>query len=426
MNNTDQQVRAAIDEIVRHDWGRLLAALIASLRDFQLAEDCLQEAFSSALEHWPRGLPRNPNGWLLQTARRKAIDRIRRSANFDLKSSEVAYLAELDQRDSEDPQEDIPDERLRLIFTACHPALDQKTRLAMTLRTLCGLTTSEIARAFLDSETAMAGRLVRAKKKIAKAGIPYSVPEGSEWQERLGSVLAVLYLIFNEGYSALKGEAQVRLDLCDEAIYLARTLHTLRPEEPEILGLLALMLLNHARRNARSDAAGALVPLEAQDRKVWDSEMIAEGLALVETALRRGRPGPYQLQAAISAVHSEAKSHSETRWDEIVMIYDRLIEISPNPVIQLNRLMASSYCFDAVGLIEPIRALRVELEGYQPFHAALADLHRRAGDAMEAIREYELALKLTENEAERTFLRTRLDQAKKEAEQSSAQVQQGG
>lgn len=417
------QTRALIEKVVHKDWGRLLAALIASLRDFQLAEECLQDALESALHHWPRGLPRNPSGWLMQTARRKAIDKIRRDLSFQGKVPDIALLMEEDAVQAGDPP-DIPDERLRLIFTACHPALDQKTRLALTLRTLCGLTTGEIARAFLDKDSTMAQRLARARAKIAKAAIPYSVPGPEDWDDRLNSVLTVIYLIFNEGYSASSGEAQVRHNLCDEALFLARSLHALRSDAPEISGLLALLLLGHARHHARLDGQGASVPLDQQDRGLWDMVMISEGLDLVETALRRGRPGPFQLQAAISAIHAEAERAEDTNWGEIVLIYNRLWEMTGNRVVLLNRAVALSF---AKGPEQGLAALPDGLDDYQSFHAARADMLRRLGQETRAIDAYDQALALTANHADRLFLENRRRTlAKKKAEQSSAQVQQGG
>jgi len=398
-------LQADVAAIMRKDWGRLLAVLIGNLRDFQLAEDCLSDAFTSALSHWSRGLPTNPQGWLLQVARRKAIDRIRRSRTRVRMQPELAYLMELDAQEVE-AEHEIPDERLRLIFTACHPALDAKTRIALTLRTLCGLSTPEIARAFLDKEATMAQRLARARAKIARAGIPYAVPGPDAWEPRLASVLTVIYLIFNEGYSASAGEAPIRPRLCDEATDLARALNLLCPDETETQGLLALLLLNHARSPARIDAAGAAVPLEEQDRSRWDRERALEGLSLIETALRRGRPGPFQLQAAISAIHVEAEDFKETRWDEIALIYERLFEFVPNPVIALNRAVALSFV-DGPGV--GLANLPSELENYQSFHAARADMLRRLGRASAARSAYDRALALTENEADRLLLEKRRD-----------------
>ncbi len=409
MQPPPKAITEAIDTLVRDEWGRLLSSLIGILRDFQLAEDSLQDALEAALEHWTRsGLPQSPVGWLLQTARRKAIDRIRRHRNFEKKSAEYALLIDVEQL-SADAIDDsaIPDERLQLIFTCCHPALDEKTRIALTLRTLGGLTTVAIARAFLDSEEAMAQRLVRAKDKIKKAGIPYLVPDGETWPERLGSVLGVLYLIFNEGYAATSGDTQVRRSLCDEAIRLARILLRLRPDEPEIMGLLALMLLHDSRSNARIDADGRMVPLEHQNRALWSRSHMAEGAALVEQALRRGQLGPYQLQAAISAVHAEAASMAETDWPQIIGLYDWLDRLRPNPVVRLNRAAAVSYATSPSAALAELDALRPALERYQPFHATLADCLRRVGRHDEAAVAYDRAIALSNNPLERAFLSER-------------------
>lgn len=397
------RLQTEIAEIMRRDWGRLLAVLIDNLRDFQLAEDCLSDAFASALEHWGRGWPKNPPGWLLQVARRKAIDRIRRAKTRAEMGPDLAYLMTLSM-EAPETEHEIPDERLRLIFCACHPALVPKTRVALTLRLLCGLSTPEIARAFLDKEAAMAQRLARARTKIAKARIPYSVPESDEWPTRMASVLLVVYLIFNEGYSASAGEAPVRNTLCDEAIRLARLLCLLCPDEIEASGLLALLLLNHARSPARLDASGTAVPLEEQDRSRWDQKLAREGLALIEATLRRGSPGPYQLQAAISAIHIEAVDFKSTRWREIALIYDRLLELSPNPVIELNRAVAISF---AKGPEVGLAHLPDGLEAYQSFHAATADMLRRLGRNSEARVAYQRAMALTGNYADLLLLKRR-------------------
>lgn len=401
---TPESVSQTLDAVVRSDWGRILSVLIGELRDFQLAEECLQDALNRALVHWRRGIPQSPRAWILQVARRRAIDQIRRNRRWREYVPELTHLMDLDARDGLEVHE-ISDERLRLIFTACHPAIDQKTRIALTLRTLCGLTTGEIARAFLDSETAMAQRLVRARNKIAKARIPYAVPDRDDWDARLNSVLTVIYLIFNEGYATSRGDQPIRNDLCEEAIRLVRAVDTLRPNTPEIIGLLSLLLLNHARSAARQNDEGVSVPLDEQDRSLWNSQMIGEGLVLIEKALRRGQVGPFQLQAAISAIHSEAPSADATDWTEITMIYDRLMEISDNPVIALNRAVAVSFAVDAAA---GLRVLPDGLEGYQSFHAARADMYRRNGDLDAARYDYQQAVALTRSDPDRLFLQKRL------------------
>ncbi|MGE3248105.1 MAG: RNA polymerase sigma factor [Beijerinckiaceae bacterium] len=400
----------AIDAIVRAEWGRLLSLLIATLNDIQLAEDSLQDAVESALRHWPRhDLPRSPVGWLLQTARRKAIDRIRRARNFVSKQTEYAILLELDADASSDLDEHlIPDERLRLIFICCHPALEEKTRVAMTLRALGGLTTAEIANAFLDKEETMAQRLARAKRKIRLAGIPFRIPDAPEWPERLKTVLTVLYLIFNEGYAASSGDTLIRRTLCDEAIRLTRALLGLLPREPEIIGLLALMLLHNSRRDSRQSPDGVFVAMEEQDRTLWNPEMIEEGLALVEKSLSMGSAGPFQLQAAISAIHAEAKSFDQTNWREIVAIYDLLLRMQPSPVIRLNRAAALSYALSPDIALAELHNLETALADYQPFHATVADCLRRSGQNAEAAAAYRRAIRKTEQPASRAFLQKRL------------------
>lgn len=404
------RVHEAVTAAAREHSGRLLALLIRDLRDFHFAEDCLQDALESAVVHWTRsGLPASVPAWLLQTARRKAIDRIRRAHNFERLSGEYGALLELDQWPEEiDEPEIIPDERLRLIFTCCHPALDEKTRIALTLRTLCGLTTSEIARAFLDNEEAMAQRLVRARHKIKKAAIPFELPRIELWPDRLNSILSVIYLVFNEGYAASTGPQPLRTDLCEEAIRLGRMMVQLRPDEAEIEGLLALMLLNHSRRVGRSSSAESLIPLERQDRTLWDQALIAEATALLMRALHRHRPGVYQLQAAISAVHAEAPSHAETRWHEIVLLYDGMHALSANPVYLLNRAVALSYAETPQRALDALAALATPLNAYQPFHAANADFLRRLGRHAEARDAYVRAIALSSNASEREFLESRL------------------
>lgn len=356
----------------------------------------------------------------MQTARRKAIDRLRRHQNLNRKIPDIALLMEMDRADATaEATQEIPDERLRLIFTACHPAIDQKTQVALTLRTLCGLTTPQIARAFLDPEKTMAQRLVRARQKISKAGIPYKVPGPDDWGERLNSVLTVIYLIFNQGYSGAS-------DLAKEAMRLGDLLDQLCPNEEEVQGLRALMKLTQSRAPARLSQTGELVPLEYQDRNLWDQKLAKEGRALIENALRRGRPGPFQLQAAIAAIHSEAKRFEDTGWAEIVLIYERLIELSTNPVLKLNHAVALSYATNPELALQAIVPLSDALTEYQSYHAARADFLRRLKRWPEAAASYEQALLLCKQPSDRAFLTQRWECAKKEAEQSSAQVQQGG
>ncbi len=404
------RARNSVAAVARDQSGRLLSVLIRDLGDFQLAEDCLQEALESALVHWDRnGEPASPAAWLLQTARRKAIDRIRRSQNFQRKAQEYGHLIALDQATHHEPDDtSIPDERLRLILTCCHPALDQKTSVALTLRTLCGLTTIEIARAFLDSDEAMQQRLVRARHKISKAKIPFEIPGSEAWPTRLSAVLSVIYLVYNEGYAATHGDQQLRTDLCQEAIRLGRIMVHLCPHEPEAEGLLALMLLNHGRAQARTDLDGAFIPLDQQDRALWDRNLIAEGTDRLGHALNHRRAGPYQMQAAISALHADAPDPAQTDWHQIQLIYDGLHALSANPVFLLNRAVAMSYAEGPAPALAALEPLSVLLETYQPFHAALADLLRRLERRTEAEIAYRRAIALSQNQGEITFLRKRL------------------
>lgn len=394
-----------IEEILREDGGRLLAVLIGSLRSFERAEEALQDAVVSALEHWDkRGLPHNPRGWLLQVARRKAIDRLRRDSNFRAKQDEIERLMQLDMEPSQDEDESgIPDERLKLIFTCCHPALERQASVALTLRTLCGLSTEEIAHAFLVSRETMAQRIVRAQQKIAKARIPYEVPWPEQLAERLDAVFAVIYLVFNEGYAS-GTKAYVRVDLCEEAIRMARILRSLLPENEEAQGLLALLLLHHSRSAARLNAAGEIVPLEEQDRESWNRDMIGEGTSLIGQALRRERPGPYQLQASIAAIHCEAASFADTGWREIGLIYERLYDMQPNPVIVLNRIVALSYEKGAEAALQELQSLESELKDYQPYNAACADLLARSGHHAAALAAYDIAISQSANEPSKLFL----------------------
>jgi RNA polymerase sigma-70 factor (ECF subfamily) len=397
-----------IEEIFRTEWGRLLAALIHLLGDFDVAEEALQEAFAIAVTEWAGEVPRNPRAWLYGTARHKAIDRLRRQARFAGKQAEIAAMTPESVTDFEDTEESgVPDERLRLIFTCCHPALAEEAQVALTLRTLCGLTTEEIARAFLVPTATMAQRLVRAKSKIRGAAIPYRVPPASELHERLSAVMAVVYLVFNEGYAAASGSSLVRHDLCAEAIRLARTLRMLMPD-PELDALLALMLLHDSRRNSRVDDAGEVVLLADQDRSRWDRAEIDEGRTLLRSSLVRSRPGTYALEAAIAAVHADALSAEATDWRQIVSIYELLHALHPTPVIALNQAVAVSMAEGPAAALPLVDALAESLAGYHLWHAARADILRRMGRSEEALASYRRAHALAGNEAERRFLGRRI------------------
>jgi len=397
-----------IEHTVREEWGRILASLVKTLGDFQLAEDCLQDAIVSAMGHWVRnGLPRSPAAWLITTARRKAIDRLRHDKTVTDKQDEISHLLELEhQASGERDLEIIPDKRLEMIFTCCHPALEEKTRVALTLRTLGGLTTEEIALAFLDQPSAMAQRLVRAKKKISLAGIPYEVPDETALPERLSSVLRVIYLIFNEGYSATSGDRPTRTDLSEEALRLARIIGKLLPDETEVAGLLALMLLHDSRRLARIGERGEMIPLEDQDRRLWDQGKITEGTLLLKAVLPRRPLGPYRLQAAISAVHAESPSWWMTDWNQILALYTLLHSLQPSSVVRINQAMAVSYARspEAALVMLDQAAGCGKLDRYQPYFAARADLLVRAGRCGEAKMCYEKAIDLSNNKSERAFL----------------------
>jgi RNA polymerase sigma-70 factor (ECF subfamily) len=404
-----ESVQARVEQVYREDSRRILATLIRLLGDFDLAEEALHEAFFVAVERWQRdGVPDNPRTWLVSTGRFKAIDVLRRRARFNAsRPMLIAQLEELEQADWSD--EDVEDDRLRLIFTCCHPALAADTQVPLTLREVCDLTTEEIARAFLSAPTTIAQRIVRAKAKIRDAKIPYQVPTLTELPERLDSVLRVIYLVFNEGYSASIGNALTREDLTREAIRLGRLLMELLPE-PEVMGLLALMLLHESRRPARTSSSGELIVLDEQDRSLWDAELIAEGCALVERALTTRRFGPYCLQAAIAAVHAEAPTAAETDWPQIVGLYDVLLRAVPSPVIELNRAAALAKRDGPLAglmLIEGILA-RGELLDYHLAHSARAEFCRQLGRVEEARAAYERALELTQQVPERRFIEGRL------------------
>lgn len=416
-----EAARASVERIFRDERGRVLAALVGVFRDFQIAEDALHDALVIALERWPvDGVPRNPGAWLTTAARRRALDKLRRDRRVAGGDEELARFPAPEASPDEMDAMTYPDERLKLIFTCCHPALAQEAQVALTLRTLGGLSTEEIARAFLTPVATMAQRLVRAQRKIRDAGIPYEVPERSGVGERVASVLAVVYLIFNAGYEAGEGDDLMRLHLCEDAIGLGRTLvsllddlaesATVRMFRPEAMGLLALMRLHHARRHARVSAEGALVLLETQDRRLWDREAISDAVLTLDRALAARQPGPYQLQAAIAALHAQAPEAADTDWRQIAALYAALAEMTPSPVIELNRAVAVAMADGPLaGLMQLDRAgLDVALAEYHLYHAARADLLRRLGMRDDALSEYRQALDLCRNATERAFLHGRI------------------
>ncbi len=412
----------AVEQIVRTQWGRVLAALIAQFRDFDLAEDALQDALLAALSSWPKnGLPNSPAAWLLTTAKRRAIDRLRRLKTASDKQGELQAIADMAQDcehtddDMGDNDSGIADERLRLMFTCCHPALPESSKVALTLKSVTGMTTAEIARAFLVSEETMAQRIVRAKRKIKAANIPYAVPSEDNLEERLHSVLSVIYLIYNEGYSATHGEELIRKDLCTEAMRLTEVLLELMPNEREVLGLLSLLLLHTSRHDARCSINGKLITLEQQDRTLWDRELIKRGVSLLINTLTnsscKGKVGAYQIQAAISAAHAAAATYEQTNWREISMLYSKLYEYQPTPVVMLNGAVALSFAHGAEAGLAAIKQLEDEgsLTRYQPFYAAKADMLCRTGRVDEAIVYYRQAVELSKNATERKYLSQKLD-----------------
>jgi len=419
-----EHIRELLDSLYRVDSRRILATLIRLLGDFDLAEEAMHEAFAAALSSWPSsGVPGNPRPWLISTARFKAIDTLRRRARFDASQGELARHLEAQGSSAEKSNKEgsveeslegsLEDDRLRLIFTCCHPSLAPEAQVALTLREVCGLTTEEIARSFLVTPATLAQRIVRAKAKIRETPIPYEVPTPQELPERLGAVLQVIYLVFNEGYSAAAGAEVTRAELTGEAIRLGRLLAELQPE-PEVLGLLALMLLQESRRAARTSATGELILLEDQDRSLWNLEQIGAGVALVEKALKSRRFGSYTLQAAIAAVHAEAESTAATDWRQIVALYNQLARIQPSPVVHLNRAVAIAECDGPEAGLAHINALleQGELANYYLSHSARAELYRRLGRTAEARSSYEKALALTQQEPERQFLQDRIRQLK--------------
>jgi RNA polymerase sigma-70 factor, ECF subfamily len=411
---TRGQFATQIETTFRQEHGKVLAVLIATLGDFALAEDALQDALVAALEQWKQdGVPRNPGAWITTIAKRKAIDRIRRDSNFTRKQQIILDSLQGDEDDEEEEMETIPDERLKLMFTCCHPSLNLDAQVALTLRTLGGLSTHEIARAFLVPPTTMAQRLARARTKIRDAGIPYRVPPAELLPQRLDALLTVIYLLFNEGYVATSGDTLIRHELCSEAIRLCRILVELLPDEPisaEARGLLALMLLHNSRRDARVNGSGELVVLEDQDRAKWDHDRINEGTAILDYALRLRNPGPYQVQAAISAVHAQAETAQKTDWAQIVELYQTLFQMTASPVVEVNRAVAMAMAGNPQAGLRILHRLKLEMEAYFPFHVAHADLLRRTNQREAAADAYKRALELCQNHLEHAYLRRKLDE----------------